>query len=329
MCKLHAIAAIILIHMLAVPAHANVFQMEKGLTSLETVFVGDAGNAPDRPYSGMSHGAVAYPYILGKYEVTAAQYTEFLNAVAQTDTCGLYNENMTSDSGCNIERTGEPGSYIYSVGPDWANRPVNYVSFWDACRFINWLHNGQPAGLQDSSTTEDGAYKLDGYTGGGGHAIARNPGAKWFLPSEDEWYKAAYYKGGGTDAGYWGYATKSDLIPSSILGSPTDPGNNATYHYFGYTIGSPYYRTEVGAHENSEGPYGTFDQAGNVWEWTETVHTYPYAVCRVMRGSSFFNNVLPYQLHASNRGTRVPSDENRCLGFRVAKAAAGPAICAE
>ena len=31
---------------------------------------------------------------------------------------------------------------------DWANRPVNYVNFWDAARFANWLHNGQPVGPQ-------------------------------------------------------------------------------------------------------------------------------------------------------------------------------------
>ena len=39
----------------------------------------------------------------------------------------------------------------------------------------------------------------------------------------------------------------------------------------GYTIGSPYYTTEVGEFENSESPYGTFDQGGNIWEWNETV----------------------------------------------------------
>ena len=81
--------------------------------------------------------------------MTAGQYTEFLNAVAKTDTYGLYNTSMWSDSeGCKIERTGSPGSYSYSVASGYANRPVNYVSYWSSCRFSNWLNNAQPTGEQ-------------------------------------------------------------------------------------------------------------------------------------------------------------------------------------
>jgi hypothetical protein len=69
---------------------------------------------------------------------------------------------------------------------------VDFVSFWNALRFANWLHNGQPRGLQDETTTEDGAYTLTP-TGIVNNTITRNPGAVVFLPSENEWYKAAYY----------------------------------------------------------------------------------------------------------------------------------------
>ena len=66
---------------------------------------------------------------IGKHEVTAAQYCEFLNAVAATDTYGLYNTNMwTHNAGCKIERSGLPGGYTYVVAQDWADRPVNFVS---------------------------------------------------------------------------------------------------------------------------------------------------------------------------------------------------------
>jgi len=109
---------------------------------------------------------VAYIYRIGKYEVTAGQYCEFLNAVGKTDTYGLYNTLMDTatydqwgrNQGCNIKRTGSPGSYAYSVDSNWANRPVNYVSWGDAVRFANWLHNDQPTGAQGLSTTEDGAW---------------------------------------------------------------------------------------------------------------------------------------------------------------------------
>jgi len=147
-------------------AHADVFNMGgtrdgngtwTGLASLETVPVGNPGNAADTRYETPGYGAVSYEYKIGKYEVTAGQYTEFLNKVATTDTYGLYNTYMdtANDSwGCNIKQTGSSGSYSYSVAADWANRPVNMVSYWDSCRFANWLHNGQPTGAQDAGTTE-------------------------------------------------------------------------------------------------------------------------------------------------------------------------------
>ncbi len=151
--------------------------------TIETVPVGNAGNAGELsgasvPGGGYGPdricGSVDYNYSIGKYEVTAGQYTAFLNAVAATDTYGLYNTYMdtVNDSrGCNIKRSGTSGSYTYSVASDWANRPVNYVSFWDSCRFANWLGNGQPTGLQSASTTEGGAYTLDGYNGDDGRTI--------------------------------------------------------------------------------------------------------------------------------------------------------------
>jgi len=139
------------------------------------------------------------------------QYTEFLNAVADEDTYGLYYTSMWSDSyGCRIERIGSSGSYRYNVAGDWADRPVNYVSWGDAARFANWLHNEQPTGDQDETTTEDGAYDMSL-----GENVVRKLDARVFLTSEDEWYKAAYYKGGGLDAGYWDYATQSDVLPTA------------------------------------------------------------------------------------------------------------------
>jgi hypothetical protein len=135
----------------------------------DTVSVGNPGNPGDTRYpSGgvPSFGGVDYTYNIGKYEVTAGQYTEFLNAVAATDTYGLYNTSMGNVPalGANIQRSGSSGSYTYSVAADWADRPVNYVSWGDSARFSNWLHNGQPTGPQGLSTTEDGSYFLNGAT---------------------------------------------------------------------------------------------------------------------------------------------------------------------
>ena len=118
--------------------------------TIELVTVGNPGNAPDAPFDNKQRGAVEYEYQIGKYEITAGQYTEFLNAVAKDDPNQLYYDLMGDPTeptrGVNIQRTGTAPNYSYSVAPDWANRPVNYVSFWDAARFANWLHNGQPTG---------------------------------------------------------------------------------------------------------------------------------------------------------------------------------------
>jgi len=292
--------------------------------NIETVPVGNPGNAADMRYNldqrPEGFGRVDYTYNIGKYEVTAGQYTEFLNAVAKTDTYGLYNPYMDYDAfpdwlGCNIKRSGSPGSYNYSVAPDWANRPVNWVSWGDAARFANWLHNGQPTGAQDLSTTEDGAYYLNGVTGDQALVtVARKPGWKWATPTEDEWYKAAYHMNDGVTGNYWNYPTGSDSVPGNTLGNPADPGNNATYRdqENGYTIESPYWRTEVGDHENSGSPYGTFDQGGNVQEWNEAVLHNMY---RGIRGGSFslFSDWLP----ASRRYNGFPPGEFYSIGFRV------------
>ncbi|MHB1036479.1 MAG: SUMF1/EgtB/PvdO family nonheme iron enzyme [Pirellulales bacterium] len=231
------------------------------------VTVGNPGNAPDPRHTTESYGSVGYEYNIGKYEVTAGQYTAFLNAVATvSDTYGLYDSNMWSDTyGCKIEQTFSSGIYTYSVAADRANRPVNYVSWGDAARFANWLHNGQPTGAQGLSTTEDGAYHLNGDML---HAVFRKADWKFAITSGDEWYKAAYHKNDGTTGNYFRYPTSSDSEPSNALVTP-DPGNNSNFSGEP-TIGSPYWTTEVGAFENSESPYGTFDQGGNVWELNES-----------------------------------------------------------
>jgi formylglycine-generating enzyme required for sulfatase activity len=296
---------------------------------MEAVLVGNAGNVGELSGAGAGGngpdricGAVDYAYKIGTYEVTAGQYAEFLNAVAASDPYGLYNVSMDSDGlGCQITQNGTAGSYTYDFSgrpsgteADWANRPVNYVSWGDAARFANWLHNGQPTGAQGLSTTEDGSYFLDGAMSNPElMAITREPDATWVIPSEDEWYKAAYHKNDGVTGNYFDYPTSNDSVPSNLLDGG---GNNATYFIpgpgDGFTIGAPYYRTEVGAHVSSESPYDTFDQGGNVWEWTEAA----IGAARGFRGGSFF---APYDyLHAGQRWGVVPTFEERDVGFRVA-----------
>ena len=119
-------------------ARADVFNMPAGQTSLDFVTVGDPGNVGDTAVMAddrsTGYGAVGYVYRMGKYDVTAAQYAQFLNAVAATDTYGLYTTDMENIPaafipGAGIVRNGSPGSYTYSVQPGHENYPIATV-YW-------------------------------------------------------------------------------------------------------------------------------------------------------------------------------------------------------
>jgi subtilisin-like proprotein convertase family protein/formylglycine-generating enzyme required for sulfatase activity len=300
--------------------------------AIDTVFVGNAGNDDDDDdlIAGNGFGDVASEYRMGQTEVTNAQYVEFLNAVADTDTYGLYSDLMGSDTGGGIIRTGSSGSYEYSVkapaggkglgGGDYTygNKPVTFVNWYDALRFTNWLHNGQPAAPQNASTTEDGAYTFTGPTSVG----ARNAGAKWFVPSEDEWYKAAYHKNEGIIGNYWEYPTASDAVPASE--APPGGANSANFRAgtaqapesFVMPFAPAYPHTDVGTYPLSESAYRTFDQGGNTWEWMIDLSTGQIGV----RGASF--NDFSTNLQAASRNfTHAATAESLTIGFRVAAAA--------
>jgi len=275
---------------------------------IEFVPVGNPGNAND-PETG--YGRVLDPYLIGKYEVTNAQWREFLTAKASvTDPHGLYDTGMASIYG-GIDRTWSVDHYVYTAkdgDANWDDRPVNYVSFWDASRFANWLHNGQGSG-----DTETGAY----INVGNKVTFSRQPEAKYFIPTNNEWYKAAYYdpnKNGVGTPGYWDYPTMSDnpMVPSNDLTTP-DNGNNTNFYQNGFTIGPPYHTTEVGEFENSASPYGTFDQSGNLREWNETVLA---GSARGLRGGGWYYN--SHYLQASNHSFSDPTIASFYVGFRVA-----------
>jgi len=279
--------------LLALPAHAEV--------TIDWATVGDPGNACDTQSQGC-FGALAYTYQIGRYEVTNAQYAEFLNAVADTDTYSLYSTSMGSGVG-GITRSGDSGSYTYSAIAGREVMPVNYVSFYDSLRFANWLHNGQPSGAQDSGTTEDGAYTFSGATSVG----ARNAGATIFLTSEDEWYKAAYYDAGS--ASYFDYPAGSDTQTTCAM-----PGATANTANCGFAVGD---LTDGGSYTGSASPSGSFDQGGNLWEWNEAIIN---VLDRSFRGGSYFFSFAG-DLEASHRDSNDPSSEYNDIGFRVASIA--------
>ena len=291
--------------------------------TIDWVTVGDPGNDPD-PATGSLYGAVNYEYKIGKYDVTIGQYTEFLNAVATSDPYSLYNTGMASDlSMAGISRSGESGSYTYSVmsnGGYSGNRPITFVTWFTAARFANWMQNGQGNG-----STETGAYTLNGAMSG--NAVTVNPGAQFYIPTENEWYKAAYYSptlnsGAG---GYYAYATQSDSAPGNVVGGGENQANYYTGAGYSVTQSSSHsfeqhYTSDVGAFTNSPSYYGTFDQSGNVYQWNDLDGT--VGSSRGARGGSW--DTYASSLSSSNRDTQLAVAYGRDLGFRLAAPAAVP-----
>ena len=281
--------------------------------TIELVPVGNAGNADD--ITGL--GGVDYNYDIGQLEVTSGQYVEFLNAVAATDTYELWTTIMFDDPrGPKVERTGDSGSYFYSVEAARANRPVAVIDWGDAVRFANWLFNGQPTGAQDLSTTEDGSYLLDGAnTDAALMAVTRKPGATWVIPTEDEWVKAAFHKNDGVTGNYWRFPTQlNNPAPGRDLTEATNSGNNANYFKDGpIPIDDPYYTTEVGEFELSDSAYGTFDQAGNLHEWNESATD--DGTLRGLRGGGWGSGG---SLDIQSRFDFVPLIDRLDFGFRLA-----------
>ncbi len=275
--------------------------------------VGNPGNAPD-PLTG--NGEVDYAYAIGTFDVTLNQYAAFLNAVAtQSDPYGLYDSGLETDENISgILQSGFPGNYTYSVIGDSGNDPVTYLSWLDAARFCNWLQNGQPAtGVENAGTTESGAYLLNGDTTRG--METRQAGAQWWIPSEDEWYKAAYYDPtlDGT-GGYWLYPTRSNTAPGNTAGGGANEANYWT-GVFSVTQSADYesnesYLTAVGSFTNSASYYGTYDQGGDVCQWNDAV----IGSSRGQRGGDWGDGA--YGLQSSDRPNPYPA--GNYTGFRVA-----------
>jgi formylglycine-generating enzyme required for sulfatase activity len=268
---------------------------------MEWVSVAAPGNACDASVPGCP-GSVAYSYQISKYEVTNAQYVEFLNAIAADDPNGLYNTGMGTGPYGGIARSGSAGSYSYSVVSGRAAMPVTYVTFYDSIRFANWMNNGQPVGAQGAATTEGGAYTITpaGITG---NTITRNTLAAIVVPSDDEWYKAAYFA--AATAVYFDYPAGSNAAIG--CSAPTATANRANCN------GAVGNFTEVGSYPGSPSPSGTQDQGGNAFEWTDSILQVDY---RNFRGGDFTTSAA--FAGANSELGLLPTLDSFTLGFRVA-----------
>jgi formylglycine-generating enzyme required for sulfatase activity len=311
--------------LVSIAAASMVSEVQAGVVNLgsfsgEFVTVGDPNNTADTT----GYGAVSQTFDIMKFEFTNQQYVQFLNSVDATGnkTNGIYDELMGTDARGGISFTsGAATGSKYAVKTNMGNKPVNYVSWFDAARVSNWLHNGATS----AASMETGAYTLNNAITG--NPLALNIGARFFIPSENQWYKAAYYKGGGTNAGYWPYATQSNSLPGAVNanstgdGSAGSSGNFANYNSAADWNGQDGNVTTVGTN-GGPSAYGAFDMTGNVAEWNDLNSSSSFLPG--IRGGDWSDGSS--DLSSSSRFPDIPGLKAGSVGFRVASLSSDAAI---
>lgn len=244
-----------------------------------------AVGAPENPHDRNIHGQGRYGGVPGIFEISTKQVTHvayacFLNSVARQDPNGLYHDAMARSPG-HIHRLKTDSGFAYVVDPNEAPTPVTHVDWLDAVRYCNWMHNGCPEGPQGPDTTEDGAYTIKA----SGAVGPRRLSARYFLPSENEWYKSAYYIS----------------VPD---------GKSHYIHFPPLTRERPIIDRPS---PKAVSPWGLEGYADRIWEWTET----PVGrLHRVVRSAAWFQG---NNRQAAGRFYSNPEIAYPTIGFRIAR----------
>lgn len=256
-------------------------------------------------------GQVTTPYAISQYETTNAQYVAFLNAVDKSGTnpYGLYSTNMTSNtSGGIVYTAGAASGSKYSVKSGFSQKPVNWVNWTSAARFVNWLVNGGTS--NPSASTETGSYVMSGTA-----PYARSANAQIFLPSQDQWYKAAFYNSVSGTYNAWANGSLSTTPVKTTIANAGTASNQANYD----NINAPVGLNDKGIYTTSASPYQIYDMMGNVAEMTDTFSSTSYA----LYGGSWSWIAADWSATAATQ-LRLTSQRNAQMGFRIATVAPVP-----
>ena len=280
--------------------------------TFDWAIVGNPGNAPDTLVMNKGsaadyttgYGSVGYTYQISKYDVTNSQYTQFLNAAdpSGSNTTKIYDARMSAANlglaytgGINFNAAATSGSK-YSVKTGQESFPATWIRWDSGGRMVNWLANGQGSG-----STESGVYDMSVLTSGFATPPTRAPGATIFLPSENEYYKAAYYDPTKSGiGGYWQYGVMSDTAPVGVAPSGGSKSANIGNGNSGggstadtmATTGAAFstsvnYLTNVGAYATATSYYGLYDTEGLLYNWTEATRTSFGNQLPIYRGGSW------------------------------------------
>ena len=267
--------------LLAVAVLFTVFTLIPNLQAqpIDWVTVGDPGNAADTT----GYGAVPYEYRIGKYEISQDQ-------ISKATASGLANVTAGAWSG---------------------NQPAANMNWYEAAAFVNWLNTSTGKTAAYDLAWDGSAWSMNLWSSGqawtaGGENLYRNKDAFYFLPSENEWYKAAYFY---RLSSYYSDYPGSSFAPTAVAGG-TEP---YTAVYDG--VGSAAIVDSAGGLS----AYGTMGQAGNVWEWNETAFDGSNSSAseeRAFRGGHYGST--EFVLRSSVRERYDPTFQLSDLGFRVA-----------
>jgi formylglycine-generating enzyme required for sulfatase activity len=261
-------------------AQADTFGTNGNEFTIDFVNIGNAGNAADTT----GYGAVPYEYRVGTYEITQ-------DAITKATASGMSN---------------------VTAGAWTGSQPAANISWYGAAAFVNWLNTS--TGHQAAyDLTFSGSWSMNLWSSGqawtaGGENLYRHKEAFYFLPSENEWYKAAYYNPGGSN--YFLYPTASSSVPTAVASGTT----SGTAVYDG-EASVPAAVTNAGG----SSPYGTMGQGGNVWEWNESAYNGTNSSStevRAQRGGFWPSDA--FGLSSSLRGLDAPASQDVAIGFRVA-----------
>ena len=281
----HLVAALFAAFTLSIQpsTQADTFGTSGNEFTIDFVDIGNTGNTADTT----SYGAVPYEYRAGVNEISQ-------NDIAKATASGMAN---------------------VTAGPWTGNQPAATISWYEAAAFVNFLNTNSAKTAAYDLAWDGSAWSMNLWSSGqawtaGGTNLYRNKDAFYFLPSENEWYKAAYYNAAGTN--YFVYPTGSDTAPTAVA-SGTNAGN-AVYNNV----------ASVPALVDSAGglsPYGTMGQGGNVFEWNESAFdglNSSSSEGRAIRGGYWLDPEGSLRSSGRGYGDGDPTIELDVIGFRVA-----------
>ncbi len=311
---------------LAASAAATVHADIDPLSGIEFVTVGAVGNAAwagngQTQDQAIGRGSVGYEYRIGRFEVTTLQWVEFFNAaIGRADS--LPHIVAPQTWAATVDPTYQGPGTRYRVGAGGEMYPVGDIGWRMAAMYCNWLHNGKS---NDREAFMSGAYDVSTFGSVGGVITdqeARSPGARYFIPTWDEWLKAAHYdpnkqNSDGSTGGWWTQANGTDSM--LVYATPANGGQaNAWFNNGAFNI-------PLGAYANTQSPWGLFDVAGATSEWTESLSITSGGTRYRIHDGSYWTG-LPAIDELRTRSASLPMTLTYDYGFRIAAAVPAPGV---